>query len=122
MWVAVLRMDIHIPGARSRKDRRQVVRSLKERLRSRFSVGCAEVGNLDSWSRASLGVTTCANEKAELDRMVESILQFARQHPEGLVGPIEKDIFRFDGKDGKDGKDGEDRENEEFEDEWADEG
>ena len=106
-------MDIHIPGARSRKDRRQVVRSLKERLRSRFSVSCAEVGNLDSWSRASLGVTTCANEKAELERMVESILRFAKQHPGGMVGPIEKDIFRFDGKDGVD---------EEFEDEWANEG
>ena len=90
-----MRLDLGIPGARSRKDRRQVVKSLKERLHSRFQVACAEVGDLDTWTRASLGVTACANEKEHLEDVVQEVERYARNDPGALLGNVEREIFKF---------------------------
>ncbi len=94
-WVGVLRLDLAIPGARSRKDRRQVIKSLKERIQSRFQVACAEVGDLDTWTRASLGVTACANEREHLEEVLGEIERYARNDPGALLGNIERESFRF---------------------------
>ncbi|MGD0093675.1 MAG: DUF503 domain-containing protein [Planctomycetota bacterium] len=96
MWIAVLRIDLLIPGSRSLKDRRQAVRSLKERLRSRFGVSCAEVGELDSWTRASLGVATVSNEKAFLQELTDQISRYARNDPRVQVTNGVHDLFRYD--------------------------
>ena len=95
MWVAVLRLDIGIPGARSRKDRRQVVKSLKERIQSRFNVCCAEVGDLDTWTRASLGVTACANERQLLQDMSDEIVRYAGNDAGAMLGNVERDLFNY---------------------------
>ena len=54
MFVGVLRLRLHIPGARSLKDKRSVVRSLKERAQSRLKVSIAEVAMLDHPQHAVL--------------------------------------------------------------------
>ena len=95
MWVAILRLEIAIPGARSRKDRRQVVKSLKDRIRNRFQVSCAEVDDRESWTRASLGVTACANEKPFLTDLSDKIVRYAGNDAGALLGRVEKDVFRF---------------------------
>lgn len=95
MWVAVLRLEIAIPGARSLKDRRQVVKSLKERLQHRFNVCCAEVGDLDSWTRASLGITACANDQAFLQEVADEIVRYAGNDPGALLGHVERNFFNY---------------------------
>lgn len=96
MWVAVFRLEISIPGARSRKDRRQVVRSLKERLAGRFNVMCAEVDDQESWVRASLGITSCANERALLVDLEEKLVRYASNDRGALLGNVESEIFRYE--------------------------
>ena len=96
MWVAVFRLELSIPGARSRKDRRQVVKSLKDRLAGRFNVACAEVDDRESWVRASLGVTAYANEKALLENLKSELLKYAANDRGAMLGSAQSEIFRFE--------------------------
>ncbi len=93
--VVVLRLDLTIPGARSLKDRRQAVKSLKERLAHRFGVACAEVGDLDVWTRATLGLTACANDKQFLVERAEEIVRYAGNDKGVLLQNAERDYFCY---------------------------
>jgi hypothetical protein len=95
MWIAVLRLDLLIPGSRSLKDRRQSVRSLKERLRNRFDVACSEVGDLESWNRASLGIAAVANEKPILQDLADEIARYAQNDPNVQVTGVERDYCNY---------------------------
>ena len=55
MVIGLLMLDLHFPGARSLKDKRQALRSLETRIRNRFNVSLAEVEHQDLWQRARLG-------------------------------------------------------------------
>jgi uncharacterized protein len=95
MWIAVIRLDLLIPGSRSLKDRRQAVRSLKERLKNRFDVACSEVGDLESWNRASLGISAVANEKPILQDIVDEISRYSQNDANVQVTGVEKDFFNY---------------------------
>jgi len=95
MWLAVLRIHLLIPGARSLKDRRQAVRSLKERIRVRFDATCSEVGDLDTWNRAFLGIALVANEKSILQSMADEIGRYAQNDPHVQVTGLEKDYLNY---------------------------
>jgi len=78
MVVGLLSLELHVGGARSLKDKRMVLRSVKDRLR-RFNVAVAELEHQDLWQRAGLGVVTIAATEAlarrELDAVVDAIEQ-----------------------------------------------
>jgi hypothetical protein len=95
MWVAVLRVDVLVPGARSLKDKRQVLRSMKERLKNRFDVACAEVGDRQSWNRGSLGLSAVSNERAALEELAAAVTRYVQNDPGALVTGIEKDISPY---------------------------
>ena len=95
MWVAVVRLDLLIPGSRSLKDRRRAVRSLKERLRARFDVACAEVGDLESWNRASLGISGVSNEKSVLQDLADAIARYAQNDPNVQITSVKTDFFNY---------------------------
>src|SRR5437868_3155038 len=95
MWIMVLRIDLLIPGSRSLKDRRQAVRSLKERLRNRYDLACAEVGDLESWNRASLGCSCVANEKQLLQDVADQIARYAQNDANVQVTGVERDFFNY---------------------------
>jgi uncharacterized protein YlxP (DUF503 family) len=94
-WVAVMRVHLAIPGARSLKDRRQVVRSLRDRIINRFNVACADVSKSESWSRAVLGLTAVSNDRAFLQGLLDDIERYARNDPNALAGSFEKDVFNY---------------------------
>ena len=60
MVVGIVRIELHIPAAQSLKDKRQVVRGLKDRIRERAQAAVAEVDHQDLWQRAALGVAVVA--------------------------------------------------------------
>ncbi len=70
MVVGVLTVQLAVYEAQSLKDKRRVIKSLKDRLGNRFNVSVAEVGELDSWQRADVGIAMVAND----GRFVESCL------------------------------------------------
>ena len=77
MFVGVLRLELGIPGARSLKDKRRVVRSFKDRVRVRMPVSVAEVGALDEWQRAVLGVAVCSNDAARCEAVLAAVARAA---------------------------------------------
>ena len=96
MWVAVMRLDLLVPGSRSLKDRRQAVKSLKERLLHRYDIACNEVGDLDNWNRASLGISAVSNDKSVLQDVVADIARYAQNDPNVLITNVEKEILNYE--------------------------
>lgn len=66
MPVAKLILELSIPHAQSLKDRRQVVRSLKEKLRHGFNVSVAELDDASLWNRATLGFAAISSSESYL--------------------------------------------------------
>ncbi len=67
MVIGLLTLDLHFPGARSLKDKRQALRSLETKLRNRLNVAVAEVEHQDLWQRARLAVVSVNTDHAHLD-------------------------------------------------------
>ncbi len=73
MPIGLLTLEIHIPDARSLKDKRQVLRSLKDRLRNQFNVAVAELDHQDVWQRALVGVVTLSNDEQHLRESLDHV-------------------------------------------------
>ena len=74
MPIGLLTLEIHIPDAQSLKDKRQVIRSLKDRLRAHFNVAVAEMDFQDVWQRSVIGVVTISNDAQHLEQSLQAIL------------------------------------------------
>jgi uncharacterized protein len=74
MVVGVLRIELFIPMSDSLKTKRFAIRSIKERLKSRFNVSVAEVDNGDKWQRASLGVVAVSNESRHIESVMGNVM------------------------------------------------
>lgn len=96
MWIAIIRLDLIIPGSHSLKDRRQAIKSLKERLRNRYGAACAEVGNLESWNRASLGLSAVANEKILLQELAAEVIRYAQNDANVQLANSESDFLNYE--------------------------
>jgi uncharacterized protein YlxP (DUF503 family) len=89
--IALLTLEIHIPYAQSLKDKRMVVKSLKDRLRSRFNVAVSETDHQDLWQRAILSVVTVGSDEEYARKTLQlSLEESERSAPECIVqGNIE---------------------------------
>ena len=81
MIVGSLRVRLLVREARSLKDKRQVVRSVKDRLRGQFNVSVAEVEALENHRLVVLGVAMVSNEVAHVKTAFEQIVAALRVHP-----------------------------------------
>jgi len=84
MPVGLLTLELHIADAQSLKDKRQVLRSLKDRLRAHFNVAVAELDFADTWQRSVIGVVTLANEEHHVEEALQKVLAEA----DGILGPM----------------------------------
>ena len=73
MPVAKLILEIEIPHAQSLKDRRQVIRSLKDKLRHAFNLSIAELDDGVVWNRATLGIAAISSSTGYLTGQLELI-------------------------------------------------
>ena len=67
MVIGLLTLELHFPGARSLKDKRQALRSLETRVRNRHNVALAEVEHQDLWQRARVAVVSVNTDHGHLD-------------------------------------------------------
>jgi len=81
MIVGTLRVRLLLRQARSLKDKRQVVKSIKDRLRNGFNVSVAEVEEQDNRQLAVLGIAMVSNEAHHLKTALGQIVQALRVHP-----------------------------------------
>lgn len=73
MVVGLLTLDLHFPGARSLKDKRQALRSLEARIRGRHNVAVAEVEFQDLWQRARLAVVSVNTDRVHLENCLREV-------------------------------------------------
>jgi uncharacterized protein len=81
MVVGVCTIDLHLPGIGSLKGKRQILLSLKERIKNTYNVSIAEVDANDLWQRAVLGVACVANDGRHVNRVLDSVLNAVRANP-----------------------------------------
>ncbi len=77
--VGLLVLELHFPGARSLKDKRQALRSLEQRIRNRFNVSIAEVEHQDLWQRARLAVVSVNTDHGHLESTLDNVAGEAGQ-------------------------------------------
>ncbi len=79
MIVGILQLELDIPGAESLKDKRSVVKSLKDRLHREHLVSIAEIGRLQSMGSALLGIACVGHEHRRIGETLDTCVQKARQ-------------------------------------------
>ena len=93
MTIALLSIELHLPVSQSLKDKRTVVRRLKDRLRA-FNVAVAEVAHQDLWQRAGLGVVTVATDDHSAEQTLTSVMREIERLEPGLVTRSEVEYLR----------------------------
>jgi len=80
--IGVLTLELHIEGALSLKDKRHTVKSLKDRLRSKFNVAVAEIAYQDLWQRSLVSAVTVSGDHA----YAEEVLQRVEREAASILG------------------------------------
>ena len=81
MTIGVLQLELSIGDAMSLKDKRRVIKSLKDRIAHGHNVSIAEVGALDEHRRSIVGVAMVANERAYVEGALSKLVDFVRGVP-----------------------------------------
>lgn len=73
MPIALLTLELRIEGAHSLKDKRQILLSMKDKLRSKFNVAVAELDATDLWQRATIGVVSISGSHDYLQGLMQNL-------------------------------------------------
>jgi hypothetical protein len=79
--IGVRSFELHLPAAHSLKDKRSVLKSLKDRLHNEFNVSVAETAHHDAWQTAELTVCVVSAEKRHAASVLESVDRFVDGNP-----------------------------------------
>jgi hypothetical protein len=82
--IGVLTLELHVSDAHSLKDKRHVVKSLKDRLRSKFNVAVAEISHQDLWQRSVIAAVTVSGDRGH----AEQVLQFVEKEAAIVLGAM----------------------------------
>jgi uncharacterized protein YlxP (DUF503 family) len=83
--IALGLVELHLPDAASLKDKRHVLKGLKEKVRAKFEVAVAEVDHQDMWQRATLAVAYVSADARHANTVVSKALDFIEDNVEGQV-------------------------------------
>ena len=85
MIVGISSFELHLPGSRSLKDKRRVVKSMVERIHQRFRVSVAETDFHDLHQRAEISMAAVTNREAEMENLMEEIHRLVESEPEAFL-------------------------------------
>jgi uncharacterized protein YlxP (DUF503 family) len=91
--VGIARLTIFIPQSHSLKEKRMVLRRIKDRARQKFNVAIAEVEDNDVWQRGVIGVALVGNERRFVESALDEVVRFVRGEAE--VTNAEREIQTF---------------------------
>ncbi len=97
MFVGVLRLTLHLPDPGSLKSKRHLLRSALDRVRARYPVAIAEVGENDTWQRSVVGVAAVGNDHAFVNELLDKVEGFVASAHGGqmLITDREMEIIPF---------------------------
>ena len=85
MTIGLLKLDLSVPGSRSLKDKRRVVKGLKEKLHNRYNCSVAEVGHKDHWTYCQLAICVVGDDSRFVNTQLNEIAHFAENNASALV-------------------------------------
>lgn len=74
MVVGILTLEILIPASTSLKEKRMIIRSIKDRISKKFNVSIAEVEYQDKWQRAKIGIALVSSKKSFTEEVLNKII------------------------------------------------
>jgi uncharacterized protein len=95
MPVAQLSLELRIEHAQSLKDRRQVVRSMKDQLRQGFNISVAEMDEAVTWQSATLGVVAISSSRSYVQQLMEEVERAARRMANELGAEIADSFWDY---------------------------
>ncbi|HZS39011.1 MAG TPA: DUF503 domain-containing protein [Polyangia bacterium] len=95
MVVGVCRVTLMISESHSLKEKRMVLRRIKDRVANKFNCAIAEVGDADNWQSAELGFAVVSNEQGFTQAMVQKILQFIEHLAVAKITDDEQDYINY---------------------------
>jgi len=78
MVVGLLQVEVHLPRSHSLKEKRSVLKSLRDQLRGRFNVAVAELDSNEKWQRAVVGISTLGAERGYVEGLLRQVIQWLR--------------------------------------------
>ncbi|TVQ91709.1 MAG: DUF503 family protein [Deltaproteobacteria bacterium] len=93
VYLGVLRATVVVPGARTLKQRRSVVRSLCDRIRSRFAVSLHLLPGPEHPGRQDIVVTTGGGDRSVVERSIREVQRFLETAPESHLGGLDVECF-----------------------------
>lgn len=96
MIVGISEITLHLPESHSLKDKRQIIKSLTARVRQRFEVAIAEVGENDIWQIAKLGVSSISNSYQHAEEVLTHVRRYIEEtRPDVIVTASEIEIMNW---------------------------
>jgi uncharacterized protein YlxP (DUF503 family) len=92
MVIGICTVQLIIEGSDSLKDKRQVIKSLLDRIREKFNVSAAEVDDLDSWRRATLGLACVSKDQVFVDQVLQKALAMVESNPLVEVADVQMEF------------------------------
>lgn len=75
-YVGQCTLDLHVANCQSLKEKRRVIKSIKEKLKNRYNIAVCEFGDLSLWQRSQLCVVTCSNDRTVVDSTIKTVINF----------------------------------------------
>ncbi len=97
-YVLAVEIDLHVPSARSLKDKRQALRPVIDRLRARLPVSVAETGGQDVWQVASLTVAVASSSPDVADDVIDEVERTVWSRPDLDVTHMRRTWMELDGR------------------------
>src|SRR5260370_20175649 len=95
MVVGVCRITLMVGESHSLKEKRMVLRRIKDRVRQKYNVAIAEVGDQDLWQSAQLGFAVVSNERGFTQAMVQKVLAFVEALAVAKITDDEQDYVVY---------------------------
>ncbi len=93
MTVGVLKITLLIPGSRSLKTKRQVIRSFKDRIKHKYNISVAETEYQDLWQKCELGITTVNSSRQIVESTMDKIINDAEMNGNVQIIDLDREVF-----------------------------
>jgi uncharacterized protein YlxP (DUF503 family) len=93
MTVGIARITLFIPESHSLKEKRMVLRRVKDRVRSKFNAAIAEVDDNDVWQRGVVGLALVGNDRRFVESALDEVVRFVRDLAEATN--VERELMTF---------------------------
>ena len=93
MLSGICTINLYFPNSHSLKDKRNIIKSIKSRIRNNFNVSVSEINNNDLWKNTTLGIACIGNEKRYLDNVLNEIIKFIENQNKLQVIDFKKTIL-----------------------------